>query len=68
MVRNIPCRYKKSDVEFEFKKHQGRYNDIKLAIDSERNEKTNKSFGFINFRHALYLYAFIVEFEGKSWQ
>ena len=55
-------------MESEFKKHQGRYNDIKLAIDSERNEKTNKSFGFINFRHALYLYAFIVEFEGKSWQ
>ena len=42
------------------------YNDLKLPKDSNSRD-ANKSYGFINFRHPLFLHEFYKEYQDTLW-
>lgn len=68
MVRNIPCKYTKEELNADFdQNHKGKYNDLILPMDNRQPDKTNKAYCFINFRHVLYLYDFIQDKKDYRW-
>ena len=67
MVKNIPCRYTKAELKADFENnHKNHFNDLKLPMDKENNSN-NKSYCFMNFRHAIYLYDFCKDKSGYCW-
>ena len=68
MVKNIPCRYTNIEIKQDFdQNHKNRYNDLKLPMDKQMGEKTNKAYCFINFRNVLYVFDFFKNKEGYHW-
>jgi|TARA_B110001450_G_scaffold231937_1_gene234155 hypothetical protein len=68
MVKNIPCRYTYGEIRADFEKnHKNHFNDLRLPMDKQQPEKTNKAYCFINFRHVLYVYDFIHDKKDYHW-
>jgi hypothetical protein len=67
MVKNIPCRYSYNEVKQDFEKnHKNHWNDLRLPMD-KHNQKTNKSYCFINMRHVLFVFDFIYDKKDYHW-
>ena len=66
MLKNIPNKYKLSDLVNEIdKSFRGKYDYINLPIDYER--KLNLGYAFINFVDPLHIILFYETYHSKRW-
>ena len=68
MVKNVPCRYQHNEIRNDFEvNHKGRFNHLKVPMDKKDHEKTGKGYCFVNFRHVLFVLAFIRDKHNYHW-
>mmetsp|Transcript_5140 Transcript_5140/g.7884 ORF Transcript_5140/g.7884 Transcript_5140/m.7884 type:complete len:142 (+) Transcript_5140:880-1305(+) len=70
MVKNVPCKYQTNEIRSDFEKnHKNRFNKLKAPMDKQgsASEKTCRGYCFVNFRHPLYVYDFVMDKKDYRW-